>query len=102
MDKKSERFWRQYDRAARVDFGGTLLGLVFDWKAWLSAAVGGGGGAMTFLTAAIQDRSPLDVWIFAIVSSAALMAAVYFAISILEKWKGGGSKVDKNSAVAAK
>jgi|SRR5713101_1340778 len=91
-----ERFWRWYDRASRADFGGTLLGFVFDWKAWISAAVGGGGGAVTFLKAAIDGRSPLDVWVLALVVVASLIAIVYFAISILEKSKK--SRQEGNSA----
>jgi hypothetical protein len=86
MDKKPERgFWRYYDRASRVDFGGTLLGLVFDWKAWISTAIGGGGGVVTFLWAAIAERSALDVWVLALLAAAALNAAIYFAISTWEK-----------------
>jgi hypothetical protein len=73
--------------SARADFGGTLLGFVFDWKGWIAATVGGSGGAMTFLKAAIDGRSPLDVWVFALVVVAALVAIVYFSISILEKYK---------------
>jgi hypothetical protein len=92
MDKKSDRFWRQYDRASRVDFGGTLLGFIFDWKAWVSALVGGGGGVLTFLTAAIGDRSPLEVWVFAVVVAAALIVILYLTVSLLEKWKTDGSK----------
>jgi hypothetical protein len=55
-------FWRWYDRGAQADFGGTLLGFFFDWKGWIAAAVGGSGGAITFLKAAIDGHSPLDVW----------------------------------------
>ena len=76
-------FWRWYDLGARADFGGTLLGFVFDWKGWISAAIGTGGGAMTFLKAAFDGRSPLDVWVLAVVVTAALIVAVYFGISIL-------------------
>jgi len=80
-------FWRWYDRASRADFGGTLLGFIFDWKGWISAAIGGGGGVVTFIKAAVDGRSPLDVWVLALVVIAALMVIVYLAISILEKSK---------------
>jgi hypothetical protein len=52
-----ERFWRWYDRGARADFAGTLLGYIFDWKGWIAGVVAGGGGGMTFLKAAIDGRS---------------------------------------------
>ncbi|MEA2894558.1 MAG: hypothetical protein QOJ84_173 [Bradyrhizobium sp.] len=81
------KFWRWYDRASRMDFGGTLLGLVFDWKGWVVASFGGGGGVLTFLIAAVKGRDPLDVWVLALVVMASLMAIVYLAISILEKFR---------------
>ena len=79
------RFWRWYDRGSRADFGGTLLGLVFDWKAWIVTIFAGSGGVLTFLLAAIRGRDPLDVWVFALVVTASLMVIVYLAISLLEK-----------------
>ena len=88
-----EGFWRWFDRGARVDFGGKLLGFVFDWKGWIAATLGGGGGAMTFLKAAIDGRSPLDVWVFAVVVMAALVLIVYLSISILEKYKKSDPRV---------
>lgn len=81
----SRRFWRWYDRGSRLDFAGNLLGYVFDWKAWIVGIFAGGGGAATFLWAAIDGRSPLDVWVVAVVVAAALATFVYFVISILEK-----------------
>lgn len=85
MDKKPD-FWKHYDRASRVDFGGTLLGIIFDWKGWITGAFAGGGGAMTFLWAAIADRSALDVWVLAVVVAAALAAFSYFSISAWERY----------------
>src|ERR1700722_5794378 len=79
-------FWRWYDRGARADFGGNVLGLFFDWRNWLWGLVPGGGG-MTFLWAAIEGRSPLDVWIAAVVVMAGLAVVVYLSISIVEKYK---------------
>jgi hypothetical protein len=87
MDKKPGGFWRWYDRASRVDFSGTLLDFVFDWKGWISATIAGSGGAVTFLKAAIDGRSPLDVWVVAVVVAAALVILVYYSISIWEKWR---------------
>src|SRR6476646_2113071 len=84
------RFWRWYDRGSRADFGGTLLGFIFDWKGWIAGAFSGSGGAMIFIKAAIDGRSPLDVWVLALVVVAALVAIVYFSISILEKYKKSG------------
>jgi hypothetical protein len=77
-------FWRWYDRAARADFGGNILGLFFDWRKWLWGFVPSGGG-MTFLWAAVEGRSPLNVWIVAVVVMAALAVIVYVLIAILEK-----------------
>jgi hypothetical protein len=80
-----KQFWRWYDRGARTDFAGTLLGYVFDWKGWIAGTVAGGGGATTFLKAAIDGRSPLDVWVLAVVVMAALAVLMYFSISALAK-----------------
>jgi hypothetical protein len=79
-----ERFWRWYDRGARADFAGTLLGYVFDWKSWVVTGFGGAGGLMTFLWSAVAGLSPLDVWVYAVVVTAALLAIAYFLISFLE------------------
>jgi hypothetical protein len=81
------KFWRWYDRGARMDFGGTVLGFFFDWKGWLAAAVGSSGGAMTFLKAAMDGRDPLDVWVLATIVAAALAVFVYFSILALERNK---------------
>ena len=62
------RFWRWYDRGSRVDFGGTLLSLLWDWRTWLAALLP--GGIVTFLWAAIKDRDPLDVWVMAVIAFA--------------------------------
>ena len=76
-----ERFWRGYDWLARGDLA---VGWIFDWRKWLWGLVPSGGG-MTFLWAAIENRSPLNVWIAAVVVMAALAIFVYFSIVILEK-----------------
>jgi hypothetical protein len=78
-----EKFWRWYDRAARADFAGTLLGYIFDWKTWIVTAFGGGGGIATFF-AAVGNWSPLLVWVFAAIVAASLAATAYFVIRILE------------------
>jgi hypothetical protein len=82
-----ERLWRWYDRAARLDFGGTMLSWIFDWKGWIAGLFAGGGGGMTFVWAAIEGRSPLDVWIVATIISAALAVLVYFLIASSEKFR---------------
>jgi hypothetical protein len=92
-------FWRWYDRGARTDFAGTLLGYVFDWKGYITATLGGSGGAATFLKAAIDGRSPLDVWVLAVEVAASLAAFVYFMILVGEKLKKP-KIVDKGSHVA--
>jgi hypothetical protein len=68
-------FWQWYDRGARIDFAGTLLSLLWDWKAWL---VGGAGGVVTFLASAVRDRDPLDVWVLALLAMAAVAVIVHF------------------------
>lgn len=78
-----EKFWRGYDWVARADLA---VGWLFDWRKWLWSFVPG-GAAMTFLWAAIEGRSPLDVWIAAVIVMAALAVFVYFLIAILEKIK---------------
>jgi hypothetical protein len=84
-----DKFWRWFDRGSRADFGGTLLGFFFDWKTAISTTFGGSGGAVTLLVTAIQGRPFIDVCILAIAAAAALVALVYFSISLLEKLKNG-------------
>jgi hypothetical protein len=67
-------FWRWFDRGARVDFAGTLLGLIFDWRTWLAGIFGGGG--VTFLWAAIEGRSPLEVYLMAIFAVACFVVII--------------------------
>jgi hypothetical protein len=80
------RFWKWYDRAARVDFGATIVGWFFDWKAWIAGIIGGTGGGITYLVAAIRGRDPLDVTTLALVVAAALIVSVYFGISLLARF----------------
>jgi hypothetical protein len=89
-----ERFWRGYDWLARADLA---MGWIFDWRKWLWGLVPSGGG-MTFLWAAIKDRSPLDVWIAATIVMAALAVFVYFLIAILEKYKKSGTAASETIA----
>jgi hypothetical protein len=95
-----DRFWHWFDRAARADFGGNILGLFFDWRNWLWGLVPGGGG-MTFLWAAIEGRSPLDVWIAAVLVMAGLAVAVYILIIILEKIKASSPAVARTRKEAS-
>jgi hypothetical protein len=68
-----DRIWRWYDRAGRLDFAGTMLGWVFDWKTWLFSAMGGGA---TLLWAAIDGRSSLDVWLLALMAAACMIIII--------------------------
>jgi hypothetical protein len=81
-----KRFWKNYDRGARVDFAGTLLGLIFDWRTWLASFVGGGG--MTFMWAAIAGRDPLDVYIYALISTACFVVIVAGAATLFQAIRG--------------
>jgi hypothetical protein len=87
-----DRFWRWYDRGARVDLFDRVLSFFFDWRGWIAASFGGGGGALTFLSAAVEGRSPLDVWVVAVLVAAALSALVYFLIGIAEKLRNARPK----------
>jgi hypothetical protein len=82
-----ERFWRWYDRASRADFAGNLLGYIFDWRHWLWGLVPG-GSVLTFLWAAIEGRSPLDVWIAAAMVAASLAVTVAAMIWVADKHHG--------------
>jgi hypothetical protein len=93
-------FWRWFDRGARVDFAGTLLGYVFDWKGWVAGLIGGGGGATTFLKAAIDGWSPLVVWVMAVVVAAALSVFVYYFLLTVEKRRSPGA-TDSGSTTAS-
>jgi hypothetical protein len=84
-----DRFWRWYDRGARVDLADRVFSFFFDWRGWLATTIGGSGGAVTFLAGALSGRSPLDVWVLAVVVAAALAAFVYFSIGIIERLRGG-------------
>jgi hypothetical protein len=64
-----------------------MLGWVFDWKGWIIGTAAGSGGSITFLKAAIEGRSPLDVWVLAVVVAAGLAIVAYVTISILEKYR---------------
>jgi hypothetical protein len=80
--------WRRlleaFDWAARTEFAGHLLDFIFDWRKALWALVPS-GGAMTFLWAAIEGRSPLDVWVLAALVMGGLAAFVYFALLAWER-----------------
>jgi hypothetical protein len=80
-----ERFWRWYDRGARLDFGGTLLDYIFDWKKLVATSVGGSGGVVTWIVAKLAKYSWLEIWVSSVVVAAALIVLVYFLIVILEK-----------------
>jgi hypothetical protein len=74
------RFLAWYDRASRLDFAGTILSLIVDWKAWLLSLLPAGASAMTFLWAAIKGRDPLDVWVAAVVIFAGLFVILYVIV----------------------
>lgn len=75
---------KAFKAAEHTHFGDILISAVFDWRHWILTLVPGAGGAVTFLWAAIEGRSPLDVWIVAVIVIAALFAAVYFAFRLLD------------------
>jgi hypothetical protein len=78
-------FWKWFDRAARADFAGNLLDFIFGWKRWLLGLLLPGGGGMTFLWAAIDGRSPLDVWVLAVVVVAALTVILFVLIFLADR-----------------
>src|SRR5258708_2960717 len=94
--------WRRLtswlDWTTRTDF---IVSFIFDWRKWLWALVPSGGG-MTFLWAAIDNRSPLDVWIAAAVVMAALAFVVFVALKIIEARKNKVSAVAKPGTTSEK
>ena len=76
--------WRRLvfglDWTTRIDF---IVSFIFDWRKWLWGLVPSGGG-VTFLWAAIDNRSPLDVWIAAMVVMAALAFVVFVTLKVIE------------------
>jgi hypothetical protein len=78
-------FWRWFDRAARLDFFGTLLGFFFDWKLWLPT---GGAAMIAFLSGIAEGKSFVD----ALVSTslfAAAAAVIVIAILLLIRTMAG-------------
>ena len=71
-------FWHWYDRGARVDFGATLLALIFDWKPWV---FGFGSSAVTFIGTANQGRDPWAVWLAAL-AAGAFVAVIFIAVRL--------------------
>ena len=80
-------FWKWYDRAARVDFLGTVLGWFFEWRPWIASAVGGGGGAVTFIWSAIDGKSALEVWVLSVVVTTSLIGACWLGLKILDRFR---------------
>src|SRR4051812_37902858 len=78
---------KAFKAAEHAHFGDILISAVFDWRHWFFALVPCVGGAATFLWAAIEGRSPLDVWMVAVIVVAALSAAVYFAFRLLDRFR---------------
>ncbi len=79
---RTDWFWRWYDRAHRLDFAWNMLAHIFDLRLLLPGLVGGGG---TFLWAAIEGRSPLDVWIVAVLVAAALAVLASFILKLWDR-----------------
>src|SRR5713226_9675932 len=63
------RIWDLLDVGGRLHFGATVLQLI--WGAFF------GGGTLTFVWAAIEGRSPLDVWVLAVVVGAAFAVITF-------------------------
>jgi hypothetical protein len=85
-------FWRWFDRAARMDFAGTLLSYFFDWKAWLWALVPGGGVATVFWSA-IVGLSALETWVYGLLVIAALAAIIHLGLLVVGQIKGQHSRI---------
>jgi hypothetical protein len=81
-------FWKRtkpvVEMAEHLHFGDTVLSHLFDYRHWLWSLVPG-GGIMTWLWAAIDGRSALEVWLMAIVAAAAIAVVVLAAIKIIER-----------------
>jgi len=71
-------FWRWYDRAARIDFAGTLLGIFFDWKTW---AVWAGGTVVSLFISSYGPWTPGQAWLAALIGGACI-AIIYIALSL--------------------
>jgi hypothetical protein len=82
-------FWRWYDRGARVDFGATLLALVFDWKPWV---FGFGSSAVTFIGTANQGWDPWAVWLAAL-AAGAFVALIVIAVRLRKSSEPGVAAV---------
>jgi hypothetical protein len=80
-------FWRWFDRGSRMDFGGTVLAFLWDWKTWAAALVP--GGVVTFLWAAIKDRDPLDVWLMAIIATAGWIIIIAGVSAVISRIRRG-------------
>jgi hypothetical protein len=76
--------WRRLvfglDWTTRTDF---IVSFIFDWRKWLWGLVPSGGG-VTFLWAAVEGRSPLDVWLAAVGVMAGLAFVVFVALKVIE------------------
>jgi hypothetical protein len=72
----SEEFWRWFDRLARADFAGTLIGLLVDWRPWVPTV---GAFLISFFWASAENKSVLDVFVTALVV-AACVAVLTIAI----------------------
>lgn len=93
-------FWRWYDRGARVDLFDRIFSFFFDWRTWIAGFIGSGGGTMTFIWAAVDGWSPLVVWVFAIVVTAALATLVYFSIGIAERLRTAQPRTLKSEIIS--
>jgi hypothetical protein len=96
-----EKFWRWYDRVARLDFAGNLLSAVFDWKTWIWGLVPG-GGAVTFFWAAVANRSALDVWVLTFIVMASIAAAIHYGLLVIDRFRGAKAEAPIHSLPAEK
>jgi hypothetical protein len=76
-----KKFWATVDWTARADFVGTIVALFFDWKTWAIALFAGG---VVSLWAAIEQRSPLEILIIALIAIACVAIIIAFLISLIQ------------------
>jgi hypothetical protein len=74
-------FWRWVDWGGRVEFLGTIFDFLVDWRSWLSSIIF--GGAVTFLWSAIEGKSPSEVWLMALIATAAFLLLIAAGMAVL-------------------
>jgi hypothetical protein len=91
-----EAFWRWFDRAARFDFAGNVLGWFWDWKSW---ALSGTGGVVALILSKLDGWSNTGVFLATL--CAGLIVAVAYAVL---KWAFSPAlppKIEKSAPATA-